>query len=143
MPLGDLAADRQAHAGAAGLLAVARQEYLSGLLEAGTSVRHGEHHAFVVGGILTGTILGLARALGEAAPLILIGAKSSGFSGGDWGDLTGDFTALPMIISDWTTRPAALWNGPTQAAILVTLVIVLGINTIGIVVRNRFDKKKS
>ena len=95
------------------------------------------------GGILTGTILGLARALGEAAPLILIGAKSSGFSGGDWGDLTGDFTALPMIISDWTTRPAALWNGPTQAAILVTLVIVLGINTIGIVVRNRFDKKKS
>lgn len=94
-----------------------------------------------MGGILTGTILGLARALGEAAPLILIGAKQSGFSGGTWGDLTGPFTALPMLISDWSSRPSALWNGPTQAAILVTLVLVLGINTVGIVLRNRFDKK--
>jgi phosphate transport system permease protein len=93
------------------------------------------------GGILTGTILGLARALGEAAPVLLIGAKQSGFSGGDWGDLTGPFTTLPMLITDWSGRPAALWNGPTQAAILVTLVVVLGINTIGIILRNRFDKK--
>ena len=83
----------------------------------------------------------LARALGEAAPVLLIGAKQSGFSGGDWGDLTGPFTALPMLITDWSGRPAALWNGPTQAAILVTLVVVLGINTVGIMLRNRFDKK--
>lgn len=95
------------------------------------------------GGILTGTILGLARALGEAAPLILVGAKQSGFSGGEWGDLTGPFTAMPMIISDWSTRPQALWNGVTQAAILVTLVLVLGINTVGILLRNRLDKKKA
>jgi len=94
------------------------------------------------GGILTGTILGLARALGEAAPLILVGANTSVFSGGGWGDLTGSFTAMPMIISDWSTRPAAKWNGVTQAAILVTLLIVLGINTVGIILRNRFDKKK-
>lgn len=93
------------------------------------------------GGILTGTILGLARALGEAAPLILVGAKTSGFSGGEWGDLTGSFTALPQLISDWTTRPASQWNGPTQAAILVTLAIVLGINAVGIMLRNRHDKK--
>lgn len=95
-----------------------------------------------MGGVLTGTILGLARALGEAAPLILVGAKTSGFSGGDWGDLTGSFTALPSLIADWAGRPAALWNGNTQAAILVTLVVVLGINTIGIVLRNRLEKKK-
>lgn len=94
------------------------------------------------GGILTGTILGLARALGEAAPLILVGANTSVFSGGEWGDLTGTFTALPMIISDWSTRPAGSWNGVTQAAILVTLIVVLGINTVGIVLRNRYDKKK-
>lgn len=93
-------------------------------------------------GILTGTILALARALGEAAPLILVGAVTSGFSGGDPGDLTGDFTALPNIISNWSTRPTGRWNGNTQAAILVTLVLVLGINTIGIILRNRFDKKK-
>jgi phosphate transport system permease protein len=92
--------------------------------------------------ILTGTILGLARALGEAAPLLLVGAKDSVFSGGDWGDLRGDFTALPSIITDWSTRPAGAWNAATQAAILVTLVIVLGINTVGILLRNRFDKKK-
>lgn len=95
-----------------------------------------------IGGILTGTILGLARALGEAAPLILVGAKQSGFSGGEWGDLTGPFTAMPNIISDWSSRPKELWNGVTQAAILVTLVLVLGINTVGILLRNRFDKKK-
>lgn len=93
------------------------------------------------GGILTGTILSLARALGEAAPLILIGAKQSGFSGGLPGDLTGPFTALPMLISDWSTRPSAAWNGVTQALILVTLAMVLGINTIGILLRNRFDRK--
>jgi phosphate transport system permease protein len=93
-------------------------------------------------GMLTGTILGLARALGEAAPLFFVGARSSGFSGGEWGDLRGDFTALPMLISDWSTRPTALWNGPTQAAILVTLVIVLGINAVGILLRNRFDGQR-
>jgi phosphate transport system permease protein len=95
-----------------------------------------------MGGMLTGTILGLARALGEAAPLFFMGAKTSIFSGGEWGDLRGDFTALPMIISDWATRPATKWNGNTQAAILVTLVLVLGINTVGIVLRNHFDKKR-
>lgn len=95
-----------------------------------------------MGGMLTGTILGLARALGEAAPLFFMGAKTSIFSGGDWFDLRGDFTALPMVISDWATRPATKWNGNTQAAILVTLVLVLGINTVGIVLRNHFDKKR-
>ncbi len=85
--------------------------------------------------------MGLARALGEAAPLILIGAKQSGFSGGTPGDLTGSFTALPMMISNWSTRPEALWNGVTQALILVTLALVLGINAAGIVLRNRFDRR--
>ena len=47
-----------------------------------------------------------------------------------------------MIISDWSTRPMGLWNGPTQAAILVTLAIVLGINTVGILLRNRFDRPR-
>ncbi len=93
-------------------------------------------------GVLTGTILGLARALGEAAPLILVGASTSGFSGGEPGDLTGRFTALPNLISGWSKLPAANWTGNTQAAILVTLALVLGINTVGIILRNRFEKKK-
>lgn len=93
-------------------------------------------------GVLTGTILGLARALGEAAPLILIGASTSGFSGGEPGDLTGKFTALPNLISSWSKLPPKNWTGNTQAAILVTLALVLGINAVGIVLRNRFEKKK-
>jgi len=93
-------------------------------------------------GVLTGTILGLARALGEAAPLILVGATIGGFSGGDWGDLTGRFTALPNIISTWSKLPQRNWTGNTEAAILVTLAIVLGINTVGILLRNHFDKKR-
>lgn len=93
-------------------------------------------------GVLTGTILGLARALGEAAPLILVGATTGGFSGGEPGDLTGRFTALPNIISTWSKLPPSKWTGNTQAAILVTLVLVLGINAVGILLRNRFEKKK-
>lgn len=92
-------------------------------------------------GILTGTILGLARGLGEAAPLLLIGAKGY-FGGGDFGDLKGNFTSLPYIISDWTKLPAGRgWGDNTAAAIVVTLVVILGINGVGIYLRNRFEKK--
>ena len=91
-------------------------------------------------GILTGTILALARALGEAAPLLLLGVKAY-FTGGEPGDVTGDFTSLPYIIADWSKKPAgAGWQDNTQAAIVVTLVVILGINTIGILLRNRFEK---
>lgn len=93
-------------------------------------------------GILTGAILGVARALGEAAPLILVGATTGGFSGGEPGDLTGRFTALPNIIATWSKLPSGKWNGNVQAAILVTLVLILGINAAGIALRNRFDKRK-
>lgn len=93
-------------------------------------------------GILTGTILGLARGLGEAAPLLLIGAKRY-FGGGELGDLRGDFTSLPHIISVWTKLPSAQgWPDNTAAAIVVTLVVILGINAVGIVLRNKFEKTR-
>jgi phosphate transport system permease protein len=92
-------------------------------------------------GILTGCILALARALGEAAPLLLLGVKAY-FTGGDVGDLTGDFTSLPYLIADWSKKPAGQgWPDNTQAAIVVTLVVILGINTVGILLRNHFEKK--
>lgn len=93
------------------------------------------------GGILTGTILALARALGEAAPLLLLGVKGS-FSGGDIGDVRGNFTSLPALIASWSRLPGGEWAQNTQAAIVVTLVVILGINAVGIVLRNRFDKKR-
>lgn len=92
-------------------------------------------------GILTGTILALARGLGEAAPLLLLGVKSS-FGGGEFGDLRGHFTALPYQIAAWTKLPSDKWNGNLQAAIVVTLVVILGINAVGIYLRNRFEKTR-
>lgn len=91
-------------------------------------------------GILTGTILALARGLGEAAPLLLLGVKSS-FGGGEFGDLRGNFTSLPFQISAWAKLPSGTWNDNLQAVIVVTLVVILGINAVGIGLRNRYEKK--
>jgi phosphate transport system permease protein len=93
-------------------------------------------------GILTGTILGVARGLGEAAPLLLIGAKGY-LTGGEFGDLKGKFTSLPYIISDWTKLPPNQgWPDNTAATVVVTLVVILGINGVGIYLRNRFEKTR-
>jgi phosphate transport system permease protein len=91
-------------------------------------------------GILTGTILALARGLGEAAPLLLLGVKSS-FGGGEFGDLRGNFTSLPYQIAAWTKLPSNKWNDNLQAVIVVTIVVILGLTTVGILLRNRFEKK--
>lgn len=92
-------------------------------------------------GILTGTILSLARGLGEAAPLLLIGAKDF-FSGGEFGELRGDFTSLPYLIARWSKLPSSQgWPDNTQAAIVVTLVVILGINVAGILLRNHYEKR--
>lgn len=97
---------------------------------------------YAVPGILTGTILSLARALGEAAPLILVGAQVGFFTGGEPGDLRGPFTALPNLIARWTALPQGNWSGNVQAAIVVLLVLVLAINATAILLRNRYEKKR-
>jgi phosphate transport system permease protein len=98
-------------------------------------------------GILTGTVLSLARALGEAAPLLLVGAvgerlaDNHGFL--DPSQLKDPFTALPIAITDWAKRP--LNSGffeLSAAAIIVMLAIVLFANSAAIVLRNRFEKKR-
>lgn len=97
---------------------------------------------YALPGILTGTVLALARAMGEAAPLILVGAKLGFFSGGEPGDLTGDFTALPNLIARWSALPLNQWDGNVNAAIIVLLALVLLTNTAAIVLRNRFEKNR-
>ncbi|MCP4434509.1 MAG: phosphate ABC transporter permease PstA [Actinomycetia bacterium] len=107
------------------------------------------HHVlpYAAPGVLTGTVLALARALGEAAPLILVGA-STGFlsSGGGFFDVTSlqeRFTALPMIITSWAKKPANLgWDEVAGAAVIVLLAVVLVANTAAILLRNRFEKKR-
>ena len=96
-------------------------------------------------GILTGTVLALARAMGEAAPLILVGAVTGFLSGGTELDPTtlGDrFTAMPIIITTWAGRPGPEWEQATAAAIVVLLVVVLLANAVAILLRNHYEKKR-
>lgn len=97
---------------------------------------------YAMPGILTGTVLSLARALGEAAPLVVIGANIGFFTEGDFGDLRGSFQALPSQIYQFAKLPANRWGANTAAAIVVLLVIVLIINSAAIVLRNRYEKKR-
>lgn len=94
-------------------------------------------------GILTGTILALARALGETAPLLLAGAVLGTFSspGGLESILTGSYTVLPMTVYDWSRKPQAEFRALTSAAIMALLFITLFFNTMAILLRNRYQKQ--
>jgi phosphate transport system permease protein len=97
-------------------------------------------------GILTGTVLALARALGEAAPLILVGAVT-GFLGSDFtvfdtNQIRERFTAMPMVIFNWAGQPRDEFRTLTAAAIVVLLVVVLLANSAAILLRNRYEKKR-
>jgi phosphate transport system permease protein len=108
---------------------------------------------YALPGIITGALLSIARAIGEAAPLILVGAitglagRSPGLSFEsllDPSSLTERFTAMPNIITTWAKLPQEDFKiRNTAAAIMAMLVFVLIINTIAIVLRNRFEKKRS
>lgn len=95
-------------------------------------------------GILTGTVLTLARAFGETAPLLLVGASTGFFSLGNagWFDrLVGPYTALPVTVFSWTRQPSAGFRELTAAAIIVLLVVMLAANATAIVMRNRYERK--
>ena len=86
-------------------------------------------------GIATGSILALSRAVGETAPLLLIGALT--FVSFD-PTILGPFTALPVQIYQWIRLPDPEFQNLAAAAIIVLLVIVLGMNAIAIFLRNRY-----
>jgi phosphate transport system permease protein len=94
-------------------------------------------------GILTGTILALARALGETAPLLLAGAILGTYSspGGLESLLTGPYTVLPMTVYDWARKPQEEFRALTSAAIIALLVITLTFNALAIILRNRYQKQ--
>jgi phosphate transport system permease protein len=97
-------------------------------------------------GILTGTVLSLSRALGETAPLILVGAfYGTFFTTGDaglWERISeARYTALPQIVFQWTTdSDKALNTDLAAAAILVLLALTLLANLTAVLLRNRYDK---
>lgn len=99
------------------------------------------HHVLpsALPGILTGTILAISRAIGETAPLIVVGAAT--FITSDPNGLFSSFTALPIQIYNWTTRPQPVFQHTAAAAILVLLFVLLTLNAAAIFLRNRFSKQ--
>lgn len=97
-------------------------------------------------GIITGTILALARALGEAAPLILIGAVTNrlGSDPGlfDVASLDDRFTAIPIVITTWAGQPQQGFIALTAAASVILLAIVLLANASAILLRNKYENKR-
>jgi phosphate transport system permease protein len=95
-------------------------------------------------GILTGTILSLARAFGETAPLIVVGAVvgTFRFSGANLlEEVLGPYTALPTIVYQWARLPDPAFRANTAAAIIVLLALLLTVQALAIYLRNRFERR--
>jgi len=94
-----------------------------------------------VPGILTGTILAFSRAIGETAPLIVVGASTVLTT--DPNNVFSPFTVIPIQIYNWTSRPQPEYQHIAAAAIIVLLVLLLTLNTLAIILRNRYSKNLS
>lgn len=90
-------------------------------------------------GILTGSILALSRAIGETAPLVVIGIPVILQFLPD--SLLATFTALPMQIYDWAKRPQEAFQYVASAGIIVLMIVLLFMNSIAIFIRNKFQKR--
>ncbi|HNN57026.1 MAG TPA: phosphate ABC transporter permease PstA, partial [Novosphingobium sp.] len=99
------------------------------------------HHVLPLAmpGILTGTIIGMARALGETAPLLMIGMRA--FVATPPEGLTSPATVLPVQIFLWSDEIDRGFVERTSAAIIVLLLFLLAMNGLAIYLRNRFEKR--
>ncbi len=99
------------------------------------------HHVFPLAlpGMLTGTIIGLARALGETAPLLMIGMVA--FIVDIPGHFTDPATALPVQIFLWADSPERAFVERTSAAIIVLLALLVLINSLAVILRSRFERR--
>lgn len=99
------------------------------------------HHVLPLAlpGILTGTIIGMARALGETAPLLMIGMRA--FIASPPGGITDPATVLPVQIFLWSDEVDRAFVEKTSAAIIVLLVFMLLMNGLAIYLRNRFERR--
>lgn len=100
------------------------------------------HHVLpsAMSGILTGIILSMSRAIGETAPLLVVGASSLVLSRPD-GPLSA-FTAMPVQIYNWSARPQEEFEHLAAAAIIVLLIVLLSMNALAIVLRQRLSRNR-
>ena len=99
------------------------------------------HHVLPLAmpGMLTGTIIGMAQALGETAPLLMIGVVA--FVVDIPGSLTDPSTALPVQIFLWADSPERAFVERTSAAIMVLLVFLITMNTLAVWLRKRLERR--
>jgi len=112
------------------------------------------HHLlpYSIGGISTGVIIGMSRAIGETAPLVTIGALTfiaflppspvqsvPPFVSFDW--LRSPFTALPIQMFNWVSRPGTEFQHNAAAAGLVLILLTLSLNAVGIIIRYRTRRR--
>lgn len=99
------------------------------------------HHVLPLAlpGIMTGTIIGMARALGETAPLLMIGMRA--FIASPPGGITDPATVLPVQIFLWSDEVSKGFIEKTSAAIIVLLAFLLSMNSIAIYLRNKFERR--
>ena len=94
---------------------------------------------YAMPGVLTGTILAMSRAIGETAPLITIGALT--YIAFDLRGPLDIFTVLPIQIFNWISLPQEEFHGLAAAGIMILLVVLLGMNSLAIVLRLRLQQR--
>ncbi|MEG9297280.1 phosphate ABC transporter permease PstA [Mangrovibacillus sp. Mu-81] len=92
-----------------------------------------------VPGILTGSILAFSRAIGETAPLVVLGVPTILLF--TPASIMDTFTALPMQIYDWTRRPQAAFHDVASAGIIILLLLLLFMNSVAVFIRNKFQNR--
>jgi phosphate transport system permease protein len=99
------------------------------------------HHVLPLAapGMLTGAILGMARALGETAPLLLIGMVA--FVAEVPRGPTDEATALPVLIYSWATQAERAWEPMTGAVILILLAFLIAMNGVVVFLRRKFERR--
>lgn len=99
------------------------------------------HHVLPIAtpGIMTGVILSMSRAIGETAPLIMIGALT--YVAFVPEGIMDPFTTLPIQIYNWTSRPQAAFHDIASAGIIILLIVLLSMNALAIYIRNKSNKK--
>lgn len=99
------------------------------------------HHVLPLAapGIMTGAIIGLARALGETAPLLLIGMVA--FVADPPSDMFESATALPVLVYKWSSSAERAWQPMTSAAIIVLLVFLFAMNALAVYLRRRLERR--